>query len=273
MCLKKILGWFKPNVNPVPVPEPDQVEGNKKTALLFAINDYPGSANDLRGCIKDQLNVVDKLNKQFLGFVIKTFKDSQVTRKVFITEVTSAINELKPGDVLLVHYSGHGTQVYDKSGDEKDGYDEALYLYDGVVIDDDIGSYLKNIPDGAIVVLMFDSCFSGTVTRSSKDKKNKIKFVKTEGLPLRRKKRIRISKEEMKWIVFSGCEEHQTSADAYINGDYNGAFTYYAMKTLVPNITYNEWLVQIKKYLPSSIFEQIPTLEGKVSLFDNKVLI
>lgn len=271
MCLKKILEWFKPNTPTTPVPDPST--GNKKTALLFAINNYPGTGNDLRGCINDQLNVISKLDKQFPGFVIKAFTDEQVTRSVFISEVVYAISALNPGDVLLIHYSGHGTQVYDRSGDEEDGYDEALYLYDGVVIDDDIGKSLKSIPDGATVVLMFDSCFSGTITRLAGNKKSKIKFVQTEGLLLRKKKRIRIPKEDMKWVVFSGCEEDQTSADAYIGGSYNGAFTYYAVKTLIPDITYNDWLVKIKNYLPSTTFKQIPTLEGNISLFNNVVLI
>jgi len=105
-----------------------------------------------------------KLNSDFPGFIIRKFQNWEVSRSRFINEVTSAIASLIVGDVLLVHYSGHGTQEMDYHGDEADGYDEAIYLYDGSVIDDDIGNALKSIPDGATVVLMFDSCFSGTIT-------------------------------------------------------------------------------------------------------------
>jgi len=267
MCIKKIIEWFKPDPIPVPV--------TTKKALFFAINDYAGMNNDLNGCINDQKDFIERLNKDFPGFIIKNFIDSQVTRNIFITEVKDAIKSLTSESMLLIHYSGHGTQTYDKHGDEEDGYDEAVYLYDGSVIDDDIADALLNIPQGATVVLMFDSCFSGSVTRSRRGNTHppKNRYYQNPNLKPRKKKRIRIAKEDMKWIVFSGCGEQQTSADAYINGKYNGAFTYYALKTLIPGITYNEWITKINQFLPNSKFDQIPTLEGDETLFNKIVLI
>jgi len=258
MCFRK---WFHR-------PDPEPVQPVNKRALLFAINNYPGTQNDLNGCINDQTDVEKMLNTSFPGFTISKFKDSQVTTKCFKDQIRQAIAVLRPGDILLVHYSGHGTYTYDKSGDEADGYDEAVYLFDGMVIDDDIGNALENIPDGAIVVLLFDSCFSGTVTRNPV----KNRFV-DPGLPPRPHKRVRFNKDAMNYIVFSGCGEHQTSADAYINGRYNGAFTFYALKTLSPGITYQQWIDNIHKYLPSvkNRFDQNPTLEGNSILLNRKV--
>ena len=132
-----------------------------RTALLFAINDYPGTQNDLNGCITDQKEMRQLIEHTFPSFIIKPFIDSMVTMAEFTSEVIKHIGYLKPKDFLLVHYSGHGTQVYDPHGDEEDGYDEALYLHDGPVIDDDIGTALKAIPDGVTVFIMLDSCFSG----------------------------------------------------------------------------------------------------------------
>lgn len=265
MCFKK---WFhKPDPIPDPIPIPDT--GGKKIALLFAINDYPGVANDLNGCLNDQRDVENTLNSLFPGFNINKFKDAEVTRSRFLVEITKAIAALLPGDVLLIHYSGHGTQEYDIHGDESDGYDEAVYLYNGFVIDDDIGSTLQSIPDGATVILMFDSCFSGTVTKVLQAHTNR--YFQNPFLPVRRKKRIRFEQGEMKWIVISGCGEQQTSADAFINGEYHGAFSYYALQALTPDITYNEWMTRIKTYLPNRDYDQAPTLEGKESLF-NKIV-
>jgi len=277
MCLKKLFpNWFKPDPEPIPDPIPDPITGTgKKTALLFAINNYPGSVNDLNGCINDQMDVTTKLNQDFPGFVIKQFRDSEVTRYKFMTEIENAIALLHSGDVLLIHYSGHGTQVFDEDGDEVDKYDEAVYLYDQPVIDDDLGYALTSIPNGATVLLIFDSCFSGTINREFKENAEDIKnrFVPLPGKAIRHTKKIRFDKEEMKWIVFSGCGEHQTSADAYINGKYHGAFTYYAIRTLTPGITYREWMNKIHDYLPSKDFDQDPTLEGKENLFDHMVLV
>jgi len=272
MCLKKILGWFKPNPTPVPqpdpTPEPNPVEG-KKTALLFAINDYPGTANDLNGCLNDQIDLEKKLNSDFPGFVITKFKDSKVTTRTFIDKITEAISLLNEGDILLIHYSGHGTYTYDKNGDEADGYDEAVYLYDGMVIDDDIGSALSNIPEGSTVLLLFDSCFSGTVTREI-NKRGRF-VAPPKGLPKPTFKRRRFLKENKNWIVFSGCGEHQTSADAYINGRYNGAFTYFALKSLQPGMTYKDWFNTIRTYLPGNGYEQAPEIEGPEVLLNKKV--
>ena len=47
------------------------------------------------------------------------------------------------GRVFIVQYSGHGTQLPDNNGDEQDGYDEALYLYDGALRDDEIAALLN----------------------------------------------------------------------------------------------------------------------------------
>ncbi|KAG8921749.1 Ca(2+)-dependent cysteine protease, partial [Tulasnella sp. 418] len=67
--------------------------------------------------------------------------------------------------ILLV--SGHGGFVKDKDGDERDGYDEAIYPADykdqGVIIDDHLHSILvKNLPAGCRLTAIFDSCHSGT---------------------------------------------------------------------------------------------------------------
>ena len=50
------------------------------------------------------------------------------------------IKGAKPGDSLFFHYSGHGSQVKDKDGDEIDGLDETILPVDfqksGMIIDD-----------------------------------------------------------------------------------------------------------------------------------------
>lgn len=268
MCLRKLFPeWFEEEVEPIPEPV-----GKKKTALLFAINNYPGTGNDLNGCLNDLVDMKAMLQDKFSGFTIKEFRDSQVTGSTFTTEISKAISLLNSGDFLLVHYSGHGTQVSDSHNDESDYYDEAVYLYDGVVTDDSINYALRNIPDGATVLLMFDSCFSGTVTRAFGCSDIRNRFMPLPNQPIKKTLNKPLAKGiDMNWIVFSGCQENQTSADAYINGRYNGAFTAFALKALRVGMTYNEWMLAIQNYLPSSQFDQAPTIEGKTILF-NKLI-
>lgn len=266
MCLRKLFpSWFKPNPPPIIIP----TSIGKRTALLFAINDYPGNANDLSGCLNDSRDMKQVLNALYPGFFIKSFSNALCTVANFISQVTVAIGCLEPGDFLVIHYSGHGSQSYDPHGDEADGYDEAICLYDGMVIDDDIRKALMAIPEGATVVLMMDSCFSGSITRHFHPMLNR--YYQNPDLPQRFIKRYRFAQDEMKWLVLSGCKENQTSADAFIEGEFHGAFTYYALKALVPGITYRQWIEKIHKYLPGGNYDQSPTLEGKEELFDKVI--
>ena len=65
-------------------------------------------------------------------------------------------------DLLFLFFSGHGGRVPDdQPGEEADGYDEVLYLYDNAYVSDDaLERYLANVPMRRIAV-MIDSCFSG----------------------------------------------------------------------------------------------------------------
>ena len=49
------------------------------------------------------------------------------------------------GPALVIWYSGHGSYLPDNNGDETDGADETLYLFDGHLRDDDINQILQTI--------------------------------------------------------------------------------------------------------------------------------
>jgi hypothetical protein len=74
----------------------------------------------------------------------------------------------RAGDTCVLHYSGHGGNVRDVSGDEPDRRDETLVSLDvdsaGQIIDDDLFKALAvKIPKGALLMCLMDSCHSGTV--------------------------------------------------------------------------------------------------------------
>lgn len=244
---------------------PPAWEHHNKVALLFGINDYPGGGNnDLRGCLND----INLATNRIGGFQIRKFENSQVTQKNFIDQVCYAINNSVSGDVIYIHYSGHGTYVVDKNGDEIDGYDEALYLYDGPLIDDDLNNALRATPDGVTVVLLLDCCYSGTATRGlARGRFMRPEFDKIPHLQVKR-----LFYDYMSWIVLSACSENQTAADAEIDGKFHGAFSYYALMTLVDTMTYRTWYDKICEFLPCREFDQIPTLEGDPTLLDKRVL-
>ena len=254
MCFKK---------KPVPVTPV------KRRALLFGINKY-GGGNNLNGCLNDVDDVEKKLKNEFPDFVISKYKDSQVTCANFFNTIKDAIQVMRSGDVLYLHYSGHGTQV--PSSQEANGYHEALYLIDGPFIDDQIQTLQAMTPAGATVIAKFDSCFSGDLLRNP----TRNRFYPMPGVRIRRKVINRFAKafkDELKWIVFSGCSEEETSADAYIDGRYNGAFTFYDNLSYWKDSTYSQEIDKLHTFLPGGSYDQNPTLDGNTNLVNQVVFI
>ena len=231
-----------------------------KKAVCFGINDYGGSGN-LNGCVNDMNDWKHLL--QNLGFEVSTIQDHDANRNRFLNELTFLIAESNPGDHIVITYSGHGTQVYDHDGDEGDGYDEALYLYDGALVDDDIRDILSTVKDGVILTFVADSCFSGTVLRKRSVNSPQIRFYPTDTIPATAKKKKDFLKDiNPNVILLSGCSDNEYSYDAHIDGRYNGAFTYYATKEFEAGIEYAIWHDEIRKSLPSDNYPQSPQLEG-----------
>jgi metacaspase-1 len=253
--------------------KPAVITATKKRALLFGINKY-GGGNDLRGCINDITDVKTKLNKEFPGFDILMFKDSEVTGKTFFNTIKECLEVMRTGDILYIHYSGHGCQI--PSSVEANGYHEALYLVDGPFIDDQVQTLEALTPAGVTVIAKFDSCFSGDMLREFPCNPCyvKSKFYPLPGVSVRRNvmnKFAKSTKNELKWIVFSGCSEEETSLDCEFNGRPNGAFTYFDNLSYGVGSTYDSELKILHNYIPSKNYDQNPTIDGDVSLFTKTV--
>lgn len=135
---------------------------------------------------------------------------------------------------------------------------------------------IASLSPGAIVFIPSDSCFSGTNTRLMLGLKDdphptRNRFYPQPGIRPRLKTGTFAGRGDIKWIAMSGCGETEYSADAWINMEYHGAFTYYLCKTLKPGITYRQWHTEICKYLPGTKFEQSPTIEGPDWMLDTLV--
>jgi hypothetical protein len=89
----------------------------------------------------------------------------QATRAKALTALRGAAKSLHAGELFFLSYSGHGGQVPDVSGDEDDKQDETWCLYDGQLIDDELYYELSRFAAGVRILVLSDSCHSGTVTR------------------------------------------------------------------------------------------------------------
>jgi len=160
--------------------------GNKKS-LLIGINYIGHSSGVLSGCINDvcsmkqyicedegfpdddynmRVLVDDPYDPNVQEFIpCQTY---QPTRDNIIDGVRWLVDGAQPGDVLFMHYSGHGSQVRDDTGDEEDGKDETLcpvdYSSGGMITDDELFQELvAPLPPGCRLIALMDCCHSGTI--------------------------------------------------------------------------------------------------------------
>lgn len=123
-----------------------------------------GTDGALRGCVNDaqDINNIARLQK----FECRPpLLNEQATRAAVTDGIGQAAKVLKKGDIFLLQYSGHGGQIPDVSGDEDDGLDETWCLYDGMLIDDELAALWTKFEEGVRILLLSDSCHSGTVAR------------------------------------------------------------------------------------------------------------
>lgn len=87
--------------------------------------------------------------------------NGDATTTNFIAALNAISAAAEPNDVLLIFYSGHGSQWADMMPfDEEDRWDEALCFIDRDRTDDSLATLLNNVPVGQLLVLV-DACYSG----------------------------------------------------------------------------------------------------------------
>ena len=125
---------------------------------------YGGWSGPLAACEFDAQDMAAIAKAQ--GMAAKTLLTRSGTRKAVLAAIRGAAKALGKGDLFFLTYSGHGGQVADASGDEDDKQDETWCLYDGQLIDDELYFELSKFGAGVRVLVLSDSCHSGTVTRA-----------------------------------------------------------------------------------------------------------
>ena len=237
-----------------------------KRALLIGIN-YNGTINQLYGCINDINNVEKKITSSF-GFteIIKLTDDTLIkpTRQNILDQMKSILNKSQKGDSVFIHFSGHGSQTFDRNGDEKDGYDEVLVSMDlKGITDDEIKQLVQsNLKSGVKLFCLFDSCHSGTVLDLRYQYLDSDNFDKdTQNL-----------KNELTpstCIMISGCRDSQTSGDAWINRQAQGAMSWSFLEALNTSnkvLSWKQLLQKMRDLLRESTFEQIPLSSSGLDL-------
>jgi hypothetical protein len=100
------------------------------------------------------------------GFEPNTLLSAAATAAAVTGAIESAAQELGPGDLFFLTYSGNGGQVPDDHRDEDDRSDETWLLYDRQLVDDELYALWARFQPGVRIFVLSDSCHSGTVARA-----------------------------------------------------------------------------------------------------------
>lgn len=205
--------------------------------------DWPdGWDGPLHGCHTDAEAMYAIAKKQ--GFDARMLLSEDATAANVIAEIRKAAKQLKAGDTFLITFAGHGGQVPDVTGDEAeegdefDTWDETWCLFDRHFIDDEQQVLYSEFAAGVRIIILSDSCHSGTVMRSStaRDDESISRTMprgtvhacyyarKKEYDALQKNlKRVRPSDIGAKILLISACQENEIAGDGTPNGQFTGA--------------------------------------------------
>jgi hypothetical protein len=127
---------------------------------------YGGWDGPLAACEFDARDMATLARSK--GMTPTVLMTRKATRAATLAALRKAAKSLKTGDFFFLTYSGHGGQVPDTNRDEPDRKDETWCLFDGQLIDDELYLELSRFAAGVRIVVLSDSCHSGSVTREGR---------------------------------------------------------------------------------------------------------
>ena len=254
-----------------------------KRALCIGINDYPGTGSDLAGCVNDAHDWRAALEQR--GFQVRQLLDGQATKQAMVAAIQELVQVADSGDIVIVQYSGHGSYIFDANSDEPDGTDEVLCPHDIAqnrpLSDDELHDLFSERQRGVKIVLISDSCHSGTVARLApalepQAAARRVRFLPPAtflpadalvgaGTQVRALRRPASPPGRHAALLMAGCQDTEYSYDAQFGGRPNGAFSYVALRALEAlgeGATYQDWYQAIRGRLPSTDYPQTPNLFG-----------
>jgi len=236
--------------------------------------------------------------KKYMGFTdgdIVSLTDYQATKAKIMANLEEMVDGAKKGkyNYLFFSISSHGTQVPDQNKDERDYADEAFCPTDlaqkgnvwdpaHIITDDELNDLFSSLPSAVELECVFDTCHSGDGLRAIDlllDRKPRFmpppsleafKQVK-DYMPRGMAEALKAKGIGVEHTLWSACRSDQTSADARIDGDWHGAFTYYFCQNINKRqnkLFREELLERVREDLKRGVFTQIPQLDTQATKRD-----
>lgn len=251
-----------------------------KRALVIGIGEQVDKSWAKINGDKDVPLVQQMLHK--VGYTdIRTLVNKQATKAGIVSAFKMLTAQCAVGDIVYIHFSGHGQQVTDVNGDEgkKDGWDEAWVPYDAYLrydekrykgekhlIDDELNTLLtairNKIGDSGKLLVVVDACHSGDSSRGD-DIDETVRGVKDEFvIPV--KQRGTAQKAPERWLTLSACKDYQLNQE--MKKPKAGKLTY-ALYTLSERGSVTIEAVQMFMQRNRGRFAQTPLQTGETSKY------
>ncbi len=282
----------------------------KKRALLIGINEYPNlpDFSQLRGCVNDVLLMKTLLERSF-GFPatnIVALCDEQATVKGIRDAMEQLLADCGDDDIVVFHFSGHGSQMA-ALGEKARGYDESIMPYDSGrlnlnfpkevapcdIRDTEIQEWLTRLSKKTShITLIFDSCHSGSITRSIDDPQEgtNLRWIPPDPLPagsdslafnMRSGDVPRDAQvngwlpPSDKYVVLAACAAEQGAYELDHEDGRNGAFSFFLSQEISQapaDATYQDIWERVALKVNNRFQKQTPQIQGAGDrvLFDVK---
>ena len=220
---------------------PAEGQEGGRHALLVGVSQYRSRAlAPLPGAVND-IQVIRNVLASRHGFPagsIRVLLDREATRETILEGLRNLVSRAGPRDVVYIHFSGHGSQVKDLSGDEKgDGLDETILPHDarsdGIpdITDDELSDILSGITASSVVIVL-DASHAGTGTRA-------VTAVRERSAPpdsrLELYERVTtrsVVPIEESHVLFGAAAAGQPALDVPVDGRVHGLFSHAFARTL-----------------------------------------
>lgn len=247
-------------------------------ALLIGIGKYPTSETGwkpIHGDADVKL-LASALKKQKFSDVT-TLTNSNATKSAIITELKKLCKRCQAGDMVYVHFSGHGQPVLDVNGDETSGFDESVVPYDAYrtprtpkgqydgrnhLIDDELNPLLDNIKmkigvRGKLCVAI-DACYSRGMERGEEidiEDDDILNSARGTDIPFRPSdtsylknlsKPNRFSKGASMYILTACLNTERNFECKTIQGKMYGSLSYYIYSLLKKDADFARWATCLK---------------------------
>lgn len=254
-----------------------------KRALVIGIGNYPEASGWAKINGDKDLPIVRDmlLANGFQSKDIVELKNESATADAIRKALDALVSKAAKGDVIYIHFSGHGQQITDIHGDEEDGFDEAWipidaqfsyakgkYEGENHIIDDQLNQWLSQLRSkvGATgkITVVADACHSGGGSRGDEDESEYVVRGTSDAFVIPgNTKPFSGEVGTIDWIFISACKSYQC------NYEYKGTGSLtYALGQQKANLSSTP-AQQIQRSIRSTIaniipFTQTPVLEASV---------